>query len=120
MKDQNSVTETETKYEKWDRGKTLFLESLYKADHQLRGCAHNQKCFNELMEIRERIIELVKEMDNPHAPKLKPGDKNNAPPVKSFNGISVALLRGALGHYYMKDWTEEQIKEYKDWVSINS
>ena len=41
-------------------------------------------------------------------------------PVKSFNGISVALLRGALGHHYMKDWTEEQIKEYKDWVSINS
>ena len=40
--------------------------------------------------------------------------------VKSFNGISVALLRGALGHHYMKDWTEEQIKEYKDWVSINS
>ena len=41
-------------------------------------------------------------------------------PVKSFNGISVALLRGALGQHYMKDWTEEQIKEYKDWVSINS
>jgi len=39
--------------------------------------------------------------------------------VKSFNGISVALLRGSLGHHYMKDRTEEQIKEYKDWVSIN-
>ena len=41
-------------------------------------------------------------------------------PVKSFNGISVSLLRGALGPGYMKDWTEEQIKEYIDWVSINS
>ena len=41
-------------------------------------------------------------------------------PVKSFNGISVALLRGALGKHYMKDWTEEQIKEYKDWVSTNT
>ena len=41
-------------------------------------------------------------------------------PVKSFNGISVVLLGGALGQHYMKDWTEEQIKEYKDWVSINS
>ncbi len=120
MKDQNSVTETETKYEKWDRGKTLFLESLYKADHQLRGCAHNQKCYHELMEIREEIIELVKEMDNPHAPKLKPGDKNNLPPVKSFNGISVVLLRGALGKHYMKDWSEEQVKEYEDWVSSNT
>ena len=41
-------------------------------------------------------------------------------PVKSFNGISVFLLRGALGQHYMKEWTEDQIKEYKDWVSINS
>jgi hypothetical protein len=41
-------------------------------------------------------------------------------PVKSFNGISVALLRGALAKHYMKDWTEDQIKEYKDWVGINS
>ena len=46
--------------------------------------------------------------------------KQKPKPVKSFNGISVALLRGALGPGYMKDWTEEQIKEYKDWVSINS
>jgi len=46
--------------------------------------------------------------------------KQEPKPVKSFNGISVALLRGALGKHYMKDWTEEQIKEYKDWVSINS
>jgi len=119
MKDQNSVQEKETKSDKWDRGKSLFLESLYKADHQLRGCAHNQKCFNELMEIRDVIIDLVKEMDNPHK-KLKPGDKNNLPPVKSFNGISVVLLRGALGKHYMKDWTEEQLNEYKEWVSINS
>ena len=63
MKDQNSIPDNETKYEKWDRGKTLFLESLYKADHQLRGCAHNQKCYNELMEIREQVIDLVKELE---------------------------------------------------------
>jgi len=120
MKDQNSVTETETKSDKWDRGKTLFLESLYKADHQLRGCAHNQKCFNELMEIRDAIIDLVKEMDNPHKPKLKPGDKNNLPPVKSINGISVVLLRGALGKHYMKDWSEEHLNEWKEYVSTNA
>ena len=63
MKDQNSIPDNETKSEKWDRGKTLFLESLYKADLQLRGCAHNQKCYNELMEIREHVIELVKELE---------------------------------------------------------
>ena len=121
MKDQNSVTESETKWEKWDRGRTLFLESLYKPDHHLRGCAHNQKCHNELMEIREQVIELVKELDNPHLGKPeKAGDKNNLPPVKSFNGISVVLLRGSLGPSYMKDWTEEQVAEYENWVSNES
>ena len=120
MKDQNSIEEKETKSEKWERGRALFLESLYKADNQLRGCSHNQKCYHELMEIREEVIGIVKSMNNPHAPKLKPGDKNNLAPVKSFNGISVVLLRGALGKHYMKDWSEEQVKEYKDWVSSNA
>ncbi len=116
MKDQNSVTETETKWEKWDRGKTLFLESLYKADHQLRGCAHNQKCFNEMMEIRDEVIDLVKTMDNPHlSVPEKAGDKNNLPPVKSINGISVYLLRGSLGPHYMKDWSEEHLKEWEEY-----
>ena len=120
MKDQQTVDENESKQDKWNRGKTLFLESVYKPDHHLRSCAHNQKCFHELMEIREEVIELVKEMDNPHAPKLKPGDKNNLPPVKSINGISVVLLRGALGPTYMKDWSEEHIKEWEDYKSKSS
>ena len=121
MKDQNSVTESETKWEKWDRGRTLFLESLYKPDHQLRGCAHNQKCYNELIEIREQVIELVKELENPYAGKpAKAGDKNNLPPVKSFNGISVTLLGGSLGQHYMKEWTKDQVAEYEEWVSISS
>ena len=29
----------ETALERWDRGKTLLLESLYKPDSKLRGCA---------------------------------------------------------------------------------
>ena len=120
MKDQNSVTEAETKSEKWDRGKSLFLESLYKPDSALRGCAHNQKCYNELLEIREIVIDLVREMDNPHKPKLRPGDKNNLPPVKAINGISVTLLSGALGKHYMKDWSEEHKKEWEDYVSSNT
>ena len=107
---------SETKKDKWERGKTLFLESVYKPDSKLRGCAHNQECYNELMEIRDMVIDLVKDIPNPHAPKLKPGDKNNAPSVKSFNGISVALLRGALGKSYMKDWTEDQVKEYEEYL----
>ena len=47
-------------YEKWDRAKTLLLESLHKPDDRLRGCAHNQKCFNELMEWRDEVIEYLK------------------------------------------------------------
>ena len=30
MKDQNTISNEETKSEKWDRGKALFLESLIK------------------------------------------------------------------------------------------
>ena len=109
MKDQNAILENETPAEKRDRARSLFLESLLKPDHALRGCAHNQKCYDELMEIRDEIVEYVKEM----RPKLKPGEKNNVE-VKSFNGISVTLLGGSLGESYMKDWTKEQVNEYKE------
>jgi hypothetical protein len=37
----------------------LFIESVYKADNQLRECAHNQKCFYELMEWREKVLEYL-------------------------------------------------------------
>ncbi len=59
MKDQASVDSKESKEEKHDRAMSLFLESLYKPDNELRSCAHNQKCYNELMEIRETVIEYV-------------------------------------------------------------
>ena len=35
---------------------TIFPESVHKADNRLRGCAHNQECFNELMEWREEVL----------------------------------------------------------------
>ena len=62
MKDQNSVDDKETSFEKWDRAKSLFLESLYRPDNELRSCAHNQKCYNELMGIRQEVLEYVKGM----------------------------------------------------------
>ena len=46
--------------------------------------------------------------------KKKPGTFNDTE-VKSFNGISVTLLKGALGPGYRKDWTEEQIKDWEDY-----
>ena len=62
----------------------------------------------------ERLIQERMELMNP-GPKLKPGEYNNKK-VKSFNGISDALLRGALGPGYRKDWTEEQLKEYEEYL----
>ena len=60
MKDQNAIREKETKDQKWNRGLDLYIESVLKPDPALRGCAHNQKCFNELMEVREHVLEYLK------------------------------------------------------------
>ena len=65
MKDQKSLDEKETTYEKWYRAKGLMLESLYKPDNHLRSCAHNQECYNELMEIRDYVVHLTQTMSNP-------------------------------------------------------
>ena len=82
----------ETKRDKWDRGKTLFLESVHKPDH-------------ELMEIREEVIKIVQSMDNPYSPPVKIpfGKKNNfvTPTVTTPAGeISETLYSGTLGPYY--------------------
>ena len=94
---------SDSKKEKWERGKTLFLESVYKPDDRLRGCAHNQKCYHELMEIRDQVIEMVREMPNPHVPPLEFGKKNSfvTPTVTTPAGeISETLYSGTLGSYY--------------------
>ena len=95
----------QTDIEKWDRAKTLMLESLHKPDHELRGCAYNQGCKDELMEIRDQVVELVKHMMNPHAPptKIPFGKKNDhvEPTITTPHGeISETLMSGALGDYY--------------------
>ena len=56
----------------------------------------------------ERLIQERMELMNP-GPNLNPGEYNNKK-IKSFNGISVTLLGGALGKSYRKDWTEMQLK----------
>ena len=60
MKDQNVIDDGENQDQKWNRGLDLYIESVQKPDHALRGCAHNQKCYNELMAIREHVLEYVK------------------------------------------------------------
>jgi hypothetical protein len=46
--------------DKWNRGLDLFIESVHKPDHELRQIAHEQKCFNELMDVREHVLEYLK------------------------------------------------------------
>ena len=94
---------TETPLERWDRGRTLLLESLYKPDSKLRGCAYNQGCYDEMIALRDHVIDLVKDMPNPHTPPLEFGKKNNhvEPTISTPHGeISETLMSGSLGNYY--------------------
>ena len=56
MKDQGAIPK-ESQDECWNRALDIFIESVHKPDNALRTCAHNQKCYNELMWIREDIID---------------------------------------------------------------
>ena len=62
MKDQNTIKEKETQDVKWNRGLDLFIESVHKPDDKLRSCAHNQNCYNELMWIREHVLEYLQSL----------------------------------------------------------
>jgi len=94
-------------FERWDRARTLLLESLYKPDHQLRSCAFNQECKDELLEIRDQVVEIVKNMPNPHDSQTKVpfGKKNDhvEPTITTPSGeISETLMSGTLGDYYRR------------------
>ena len=41
----------------------LMIESVMKPVSKLRGCAHNQECFYELMEWRDKILEMLYEYE---------------------------------------------------------
>lgn len=60
MHDQNTIDDNESKQVKWNRGVDLFVESVLKPDPSLRQCAHNQKCYHELMDIRSDVLEYLK------------------------------------------------------------
>ena len=105
MKDQKTLDEEITPLDRWDRARTLMLESLYKPDSKLRGCAYNQHCYDEMIALRDHVIDLVKDMPNPHVPptKIPFGKKNNhvEPTITTPAGeISETLMSGALGDYY--------------------
>ena len=60
MHDQGSVTKDESPSVKYQRALDLFTESVLKPVHNLRGCAYNQGCYEDLMEIREHVLEYLK------------------------------------------------------------
>ncbi|GEM_PF-1091373 len=59
MKDQSPVDDGESKTDKYNRAVDIFIESVQKPDSALRSCAHNQKCYNELMEVRQEVLNYV-------------------------------------------------------------
>ena len=62
MKDQNAIADDETKQEKWTRGLDIFIESVIKPDPALRQCAHNQRCYHELMDVRQNVLDYLKSL----------------------------------------------------------
>ena len=55
---------SEERKDKLNRAKTLFIESVLKPDSKLRGCAYNQECFDELMEVRSHVLKYLGFKDN--------------------------------------------------------
>ena len=72
MKDQASVG-NESASVKYQRALDLFTESVMKPDHDLRGCAHNQGCYEQLMDIREHVLEYLNKSGYEYTPM--PEDK---------------------------------------------
>jgi len=62
MKDQYTINDGESKKDKWNRGLDLFIESVLKPDPALRQCAHNQKCYHELMDVRKNVLEKLNDL----------------------------------------------------------
>jgi len=51
--------DNETQDVKFNRGLDLFIESVLKPDHELRQCSHNQKCYHELMYVRQYVLDYL-------------------------------------------------------------
>ena len=56
----NGYNDGESKKDKWNRGLDIFIESVIEPDPTLRGCAHDQKCYHELMDVRQNVLEYLK------------------------------------------------------------
>ena len=97
MKDQNAITDNETKKEKWNRGLDIFIESVIKPDPALRQCAHNQRCYHELMDVRQNVLDYLK--------KLEVGLMDLPINDKELETIISALRLGGDTSLYQKLWS---------------
>ena len=96
-------------YEKWDRAKTLMLDSLHKPDSKLRGCAHTQKCYYDLMEIRDQVLEMVQKMPNPR-PYV---DERPQIPTLAENTVPVESYVQSKSYEYAADITLRDIAKFQ-------
>jgi len=46
----------------------LMIESVLKPDNRLRSCAHNQECYNELMDWRQKMLDLLQNYETDGTP----------------------------------------------------
>ena len=70
MKDQKSIDRSETSVERYQRAVDLVIESLYKPDDTIRSCAHNQRCFNEMMSVREDVLQYLISLKHKSEPAI--------------------------------------------------
>ncbi len=59
MNDKYIYNDGESKRDKWNRGLDIFIESVLEPDSALRACAHEQKCYHELMDVRTNVLEYL-------------------------------------------------------------
>jgi hypothetical protein len=45
----------------------LFIESVLKPDTELRQCAYSQGCFEELMELRQNVLDYLYDLNDDKA-----------------------------------------------------
>ena len=70
MKDQKSIDRSETSVERYQRAVDLVIESLYKPDDTIRSCAHNQRCFDEMMSVREDVLQYLISLKHKSEPAI--------------------------------------------------
>lgn len=51
-----------TKESKWNESLNLIIESVYKPDSELRISAHEEECYEELMELRSLTLNFLQSL----------------------------------------------------------